>query len=97
MGCSERFCLSRFTSNPRGTAAYCFFPPAHARCLNKGMTTEWYMPYTAHAGGCAGQPGQPGCPCTYNATTMKTVTLDGYTKLPENDLASTMAALAVVG
>jgi len=62
-----------------------------------GMTTEWYMPYTAHAGGCAGQPGQPGCPCTYNATSMKTVTLEGYTKLPANDMASTMAALAVVG
>jgi cathepsin L len=29
-----------------------------------GLTTEWYIPYTAHGGGgCNGQPGQPGCPC----------------------------------
>ena len=90
-----------------------------------GMTTEWYIPYTAHHGGCGGQPGQPGCPCLCkfptlchppppachppltlavtladNATTasyMKTVTLEGYTKLPANSQAATMAALANVG
>lgn len=62
-----------------------------------GMTTEWFMPYTAHSGGCGGGPGQPGCPCTYNASTMKTVTLDGFVKLPANDMTATMAAVAVVG
>lgn len=66
-----------------------------------GMASEWSIPYTAHGGGCAGNPGSdPTCPCAYNssaAARMKTVSLDGYVKLPANDQAAVMAALATIG
>lgn len=55
---------------------------------------------TAHGGGCAGNPGtDPSCPCGYNASTpkMKTVTLEGYVKLPANDQTAVMAALHTIG
>ena len=66
-----------------------------------GMATEWSIPYTAHDGrSCHGNPGQPGCPCAYNASTsrmLKAVTLEGFVKLPQNDQTAVMSALATVG
>mmetsp|Transcript_45543 Transcript_45543/g.142909 ORF Transcript_45543/g.142909 Transcript_45543/m.142909 type:complete len:390 (-) Transcript_45543:85-1254(-) len=55
-----------------------------------GLTTEWIMPYTSHAGS-AGT-------CHWNAsTTPSLVTISGYKKLPPNDYHAVMDALANVG
>eukprot|EP00053_Salpingoeca_punica_P010556 m.94894 g.94894 ORF g.94894 m.94894 type:complete len:394 (+) comp15431_c0_seq1:40-1221(+) len=59
---------------------------------NFGMTTEWIMPYTSHAGTTC----SPTCECTYENRTAA-VTVDGYIKLPENDYGAVMNALATVG
>lgn len=58
-----------------------------------GMTTEWMMPYTSYFGGKS--------TCAFNssstATAKSVVTISGYRKLPPNDYAAVMDALAHVG
>ena len=36
---------------------------------NPSLSPRLTAVFTAHGGGCGGNPGQPGCPCLYNATT----------------------------
>jgi len=56
-----------------------------------GMTTEWRFPYTSYSGTSAST-------CQWNATAAPSVVqITGYQKLPPNDYAAVMEAVATIG
>jgi len=56
-----------------------------------GMTTEWRFPYTSYSGNAAST-------CAWNATDSPSVVqIMGYQKLPPNDYAAVMKAVAYIG